>query len=168
MKNILAILIMASAIPMFAQSGEIVQEQKKVINDTISGNPDYDKALAERLGADEYGMKNYFFVLLKTGPNKSTDKVLRNESFKGHMGNIQKLVEDGKLIVAGPFEDNDKDYEGIFILNNISTAEEAEQLLLTDPAIRNGYLAYEIIGWYGSAALPEYLPASDRIWRTGF
>ena len=24
---------------------------------------------------------------------------------------------------------------------------------------------YEIFTWYGSAALPEYLPAADKIWK---
>lgn len=159
---------MAFVVPVFAQSGESAQDQGKSIPDSLNANPAYDKALAERLGADEYGMKSYYFVLLKSGTNTSTDKALRSESFKGHMDNIQKLVDEGKIIVAGPFEKNDKDYKGIFILNNVNTAEEAEQLLLTDPAIKNGYLAYEIIGWYGSAALPEYLPASEKIWKTAF
>lgn len=161
-------MMIVCAIPVFAQLDENVQKQEKSSSDTLITNANYNKALAEKLGADEYGMKSYFFVLLKTGANKSTDKELRNESFKGHMANIHRLVDEGKLIVAGPFEKNDKDYKGIFILNNVQTAEETEQLLLTDPAIKNGYLAYEIIGWYGSAALPEYLPASEKIWKTAF
>ena len=30
--------------------------------------PAYDEALAKRLGADERGMRNYVFVILKAGP----------------------------------------------------------------------------------------------------
>jgi len=74
-------------------------------------------------------------------------------------------VEEGKLVVAGPLGKNDQQYRGIFILNNISTMEEAQELLDTDPAINNGLLAYDIFTWYGSAALPEYLPFSDKIWK---
>jgi len=33
-----------------------------------TNNPNYDKALADSLGADDYGMKSYVFVILKSGP----------------------------------------------------------------------------------------------------
>ena len=49
---------------------------------------------------------------------------------------------------------------------NIKSIEEAVELLQTDPAIKNGLLDYEIFTWYGSAALPEYLPFSDKIWKS--
>lgn len=134
--------------------------------DTTNSNPKYDKTLAEKLGSDEYGMKSYYLVILKTGTNKTTDKNLINESFTGHMANINKLVEEGKLIVAGPFGKNENNYRGIFILNNLKSIEEAKELLNTDLAIKNGLLDFEIFTWYGSAALPEYLPFSDKIWKT--
>ena len=58
-------------------------------------NTNYDSTLAKELGADEYGMKNYVFVMLKTGSNKTTDKVLISNSFRGHMENIGRLVDEG-------------------------------------------------------------------------
>ena len=131
--------------------------------DTLVLNPNYDKALADKLGGDDYGMKKYFFVILKTGTNQTADKDLTNKSFKGHMDNITRLVEEGRLIVAGPLAKNENNYRGIFILNNIKSIEEVKELLLTDLAIKNGLLDYEIFTWYGSAALPEYLPFSDKI-----
>jgi uncharacterized protein YciI len=140
--------------------------QAKQTIDTVKSNPQYNKALAEKLGGDEYGMKSYFFVILKTGDNKTEDKKLISESFGGHMNNINRLVKEGKLIVAGPFGKNDKNYRGLFIFNNVKTIEEARDLLLTDPAIKNRILDFEIFTWYGSAALPEYLPFSDQIWKT--
>lgn len=142
--------------------------QTKLEKDTINSNPNYDKVLAEKLGGDDYGMKSYFFVILKTGTNKTEDKNLISERFRGHMNNIGRLVKEGKLIVAGPFEKNDKNYRGLFILNNIKTIDKAKDMLQTDPAIKSGLLDYEIFSWYGSAALPEYLPATEKIWRKKF
>lgn len=104
-------------------------------------------------------------MILKTGTNKTEDKKLISESFGGHMNNINRLVKEGKLIVAGPFGKNDKNYRGLFIFNHVKTVEELRELLLTDPAIENGLLDFEIFTWYGSAALPEYLPISDKIWK---
>lgn len=126
-------------------------------------NPNYDKQLADKLGGDEYGMKTYFLVILKSGIN--TDNTLINESFRGHLDNINKLAKEGKLIIAGPLDKNENKYRGIFVLNNIETINEAKELLNTDPAIKNRYLDYDIFTWYGSAALPEYLPFSDKIWK---
>ncbi len=133
--------------------------------DTTTSNPDYDDALAKQLGSDDYGMKSYVFVMLKTGSNKSTDKAWINERFRGHLDNIDRLVAQGKLIVAGPFGENEKGYRGIFLLNRVSTPEEARELLQSDPAIRDGLLDAEIYTWYGSAALPLYLESAGKIWK---
>ena len=130
-------------------------------------NPNYDEALATKLGADDYGMKSYIFVMLKTGTNMSTDKSARDSCFAGHMNNIGRLVDEGKLIVAGPLGKNENGYRGIFILD-VPTLEEAQELMQTDPAIHAQYLQPELFMWYGSAALPEYLKASDKIWKVGF
>ncbi len=127
-------------------------------------NPNYDEALAKKLGSDDFGMKNYVFVILKTGENKTSDKEELNKLFRGHMENIQRLVDEKKLIVAGPFGENDKTWRGLFILD-VKTVEEAAALVQTDPAIKAGIFAVDLVPWYGSAALPEYLPASDKIWK---
>ena len=37
-------------------------------------NPEYDKALADSLGADDNGMKSYVLVILRTGPAVIEDK----------------------------------------------------------------------------------------------
>ncbi|WP_343565778.1 DUF6265 family protein [Sphingobacterium sp.] len=137
----------------------------KIKNDSLGVNPNYDRNLAAKLDADDYGMKSYIFVLLKTGQNKTTDKQLISESFKGHMENISRLVKNGQLIVAGPFGKNDSSFRGLFILNKVATIEQAKEILQTDPAIKNGLLEPLYYSWYGSAALPEYLPFSEKIWK---
>lgn len=129
-------------------------------------NPDYDSTLAAKLGADDYGMKAYILVMLKTGSNNSTDKKIIDSCFAGHMQNINRLVNMGKLIVAGPLSKNEKAYRGIFILD-VTNLEEAKQLLQTDPAINAKFLEAELYKWYGSAALPEYLPAAKKVNRAG-
>lgn len=145
----------------------VMKKQQTALNHTDSAiaNPNYDVELAEKLGADDYGMKSYILVILKTGTNETTDKTFISESFRGHMNNINRLVEQKKLIVAGPLGKNTNNYRGIFILNNVTDLEEANELLQTDPAIKSGLLDAELYNWYGSAALPEYLPFSDKIWK---
>lgn len=133
--------------------------------DSTISNPNYNQVLAKKLEADDYGMKNYILVILKTGTNSSTDKTFINSCFRGHMENINLLVKEGKLIVAGPIRKNEKTYRGIFILN-VTDFEAAKKLLLNDTAIKEGLLDYELYNWYGSAALPEYLDESDKVWKS--
>ena len=114
-------------------------------------NPKYDADLAKKVGADDYGMKSYIFVILKTGTNTSTNKIEVDKAFAGHMTNMNTMVEAGKLVVAAPFGENDKNYRGIFILN-VSDMEKAKILLATDPEIKAKFLDYDIFPWYGSAA----------------
>ncbi len=136
-----------------------------VITFAQNTNPNYDEALAKQLKGDDYGMKPYFFVILKTGTNSLDDKKLIAEKFRGHLENINRLVKAGKLVVAGPMGKNEQNYRGIFIFQDIESMEEMEKLLQSDPAIEAKLLEPQIYNWYGSAALPVYLEASDKIWK---
>lgn len=130
-------------------------------------NPNYNKPLADSLGGDENGMKQYVLVILKTGSNDVKEKSIRENLFRGHMNNINKLAKEGKLIVAGPLQKNDKTYRGIFILN-VKTIEEAKVLVDTDPAIKEKMLDGEFYVWYGSAALPMYLQFHNEVEKKKF
>lgn len=112
----------------------------------------YDEKLAKELGADERGMKTYIFCILKTGSNTTATKEEKTKYFEGHMANINRLADEGKLIVAGPFMKNDRNYRGIFIFN-CTTVEEAQKLVETDPAVKAKIFEVELTPWYCSAAL---------------
>ena len=127
----------------------------------------YDEKLAGELGADEYGMKTYVFCILKTGSNTTATPEEQSKLFKGHMENITKLSNEGKLVVAGPFMKNDKNYRGIFIFN-VSTIEEAKKLVESDPAVQAKIFEAELTLWYSSAALQEVEKIHEKISKTKF
>jgi uncharacterized protein YciI len=136
-------------------------EKPSVKVDTTINTSGFDKDLAKRLNADEHGMKNYVMAFLKKGPKRDQDSLTALKLQEGHMANIQKMADEGKLIVAGPFTDNG-DLRGIYIFN-VETIEEAEILTKTDPAIQAGRLIMELHPWYGSAALQEVNDIHNRI-----
>ena len=104
--------------------------------------PKFNQELATSLGADQYGMKPYTIVMLTTGTSKIEDKTKMDNVMKGHLANIGKLADEGKIIVAGPFlEKNKENYRGMFIFNTKSK-EEAEQWVKTDPAVQAGVFSY--------------------------
>ena len=91
-------------------------------------------------------MKEYFFVMLIKGPNRNQDSLTAAKIQDGHMNNIRRLADLGKIVVAGPFGD-DGDWRGIFIFN-CKTREEVIENLKTDPAVESGRLAYDIRPWW--------------------
>ncbi|MBN1250577.1 MAG: hypothetical protein JXR51_05135 [Bacteroidales bacterium] len=129
---------------------------QRINNETIKGNEihkEYDSIKAQKFGADEYGMKKYVVAFLKRGPNRNLDSLESSKLQMAHLKNIEKMANDGKLVLAGPFFDNDN-LRGIYIFN-VSSIEEAENLTNSDPAIKAGSLVMELKEWYGSAALME-------------
>lgn len=92
-------------------------------------------------------MKQYYFVMLSKGPNRSQDSATAAKLQEGHMANINSMADAGKLCIAGPFGD-DGNWRGIFILD-VKTMEEAKSLIEKDPAIAAGRLNYEIHPWWG-------------------
>ncbi len=126
----------------------------------------YDAALAQELGADDYGMRPFVFVMLRTGPADAdiTDKDQRSEMFRGHFANMGRLAEDGKLVLAGPLS-NGTNERGLFILN-VASIEEAQELLEDDPTIAAGIFTAEYLNYYGSAALMKLNEIHSKIQKT--
>jgi len=135
-KYLAAVLLCFIAIASFAQ-------QKKTA-----------LAIAKAKAANTGQVKEYWFVLLKTGSNRTHDSATAANIQAGHMANISKLYNAGKLKVAGPFGE-DGDWRGIFIFD--CPKEEVESLLKTDPAIAAGRLAYEIHSWW-TAPIGSFVP----------
>ncbi len=133
---------------------------------SAAGSNLYDSVLAKKVGADEIGMKKYVMAFLKKGPKRDQDSAETAEIQKGHMANINRMAEEGKLILAGPFMD-DFEVRGIYIFN-AESIEDAEKLTKTDPAIISGRLSMELHPWYGSAALMEVNSMHKKVAKKNF
>jgi uncharacterized protein YciI len=131
-------LLMLTMTPAFAQE---------------AAGTNYDSALAQRLGADDYGMRSYVFVLLKTGPSKMPEGAERDEMYRGHFANMTRLSKEGKLVLAGPYDGVDG-WRGLFVLA-VKSIDEARALVATDPVLQKGEMIAEYHRYYGSAALMQ-------------
>jgi uncharacterized protein YciI len=92
----------------------------------------------------KFEMVQYYFCILMKGPNRTHPDSVAQKIQAGHMANINKMAEDGKLLCAGPFTDDKGG--GIFILN-VKTETEARKLIENDPAVKAGRLIYELRPW---------------------
>ena len=154
MKKLILLALLGMAVNSYAQKAP------------TKTNPEYDAALAKKLGADEYGMRKYVMAFLKTGPTKIADKAKMAEIQKAHLKNISKLADEGKLVVAGPFMDAGE-VEGIFVFDT-ATVAEAKAWTETDPAIKAGVLVMELRPFYCSAALMEVAKTHKKLAKSNF
>jgi uncharacterized protein YciI len=133
-----------------------------------AANPAYDAELAQKVGADENGMRKYVLVILKSSAKPVPAGPERDAMFRGHFTNMNKLADAGKLVVAGPFGDKNAGegtWRGMFVFA-VPTIEEAKALTATDPVLQQGEMVAEYHQLYGSASLmlvPEtYLKVAKK------
>lgn len=126
-----------------------------------AASPAWDEPLARALGADDFGMRPYVLVILLTGPKPMQAGPARDEMFKGHFANMNRLAAEGKLAVAGPL-DGQEGRRGIFVMA-VSTIAEARTLTETDPVITHGEMVAQYHRFYSSAALMQVRQTHERI-----
>src|SRR5215213_408987 len=89
---------------------------------------------------------NYIFGILVRGPKWTKEETEETKKIQeGHLANINRLAEAGKLVLAGPFE-NGGERRGVFIFK-VDSLEEAQALTDTDPAVIAGRLKIELHQW---------------------
>lgn len=100
-------------------------------------------------------IRQYWFVMLTAGNTRNQDTATAAKIQRDHLANINRLYNEGKLKVAGPFGDEGK-WIGLFIFD-CDTKEEVEKLVKADPAVAAGRLNYEIHPWW-TAATGSFTP----------
>lgn len=106
--------------------------------------------------AADYKIRQYWFVLLTTGPNTTADSATSAQLFEKHRANISRLYKQGVLKVAGPFGENTRHWRGLFVFD-CPTKKDAELIVQSDAAIAAGLLAAEITPWY-TAPIDSFEP----------
>jgi uncharacterized protein len=92
-------------------------------------------------------MERYSLVILKRPANGGA-KVADPEALqRQHIGHLQAMARAGKLVVAGPFDDQpDPRLRGLCLYR--APLEEARRLAEEDPAVKAGRLEVEVLSWW--------------------
>jgi uncharacterized protein len=108
----------------------------------------------------EEQIRRYWFVMLTKGENRAQDSATAAKLQEGHLTNINRLYNEGKIKVAGPFGGGG-DWLGLFIFD-CATQHEVDSLLKTDPAIGAGRVNYNIKPWY-TAPIGSFVPGKPAV-----
>lgn len=105
---------------------------------------------------------DYVFVFLKTGPAKDIPAERMRELMNGHFANMQRLGNEGQLLIAGPLGAPrvDPAHRGVFVFDTADLAQ-AREFASTDPSVAAGVFELELVPWRTDAPLRE-LRALDR------
>jgi uncharacterized protein len=90
--------------------------------------------------------ESYVIAFLVSGPKaKEKTPEERQAVQAGHMANIGRLVEEGRMVIAGPFgqPSPDASMRGIFVFDTGDVAK-AKEWTETDPAVQAGVLGMEL------------------------
>jgi len=71
------------------------------------------------------------------------DQERNTEVRPAHLAYINKLFQEGKVVMAGPFTDK----RGGMVIYKADTLEEAQQLAEADPAVTEGARRLELREW---------------------
>lgn len=84
-------------------------------------------------------VRDYVFVFITTGPLRTPTPEQSQEAMRGHFANMQRLADEGKLLIAGPYIEPrpTPDHRGIFVMDETEVAAGLE-LANTDPAAEMG------------------------------
>lgn len=99
----------------------------------------------------EWAMRQYVVAFLYKGPNPVEDPEESKKVMKGHLANIQRLHDEGKVILAGPYLSN-TDLRGYFLFDTDSV-EAARAWCETDPAISAGVFRIDLHPWYSAKGI---------------
>lgn len=96
----------------------------------------------------------YQFGLLRKGPKWTPGETEETKRIQaGHLANITRLADEGKLVVAGPLAAAaGSDLRGVFVFQ-VASIEEAQALTASDPAVQAGRLVIELYSFLGTSGL---------------
>ena len=133
---------------------------------TLAAAPAPKAAPAKAAPAEKkFEFDKHYLVLLKRAPHapKLPEAELQQLQ-KAHLAHLTRLGESGKMVLAGPFsEQDDVGMRGACIYRT-ATKEEAKALAEQDPMVKAGRLQVQVMAWYtekGYLAFPLAPPVGD-------
>ncbi|HSS20725.1 MAG TPA: YciI family protein [Pyrinomonadaceae bacterium] len=108
---------------------------------------------AQQKSEPEHKLIEFHMALLKRGP-KYGAAGMSKDLLAEHIANVMSLLESGKAVIAGPFQD-DGDIAGVIIFR-AQSADEARGWIEKDPAVKAEVLAAEMHPWWSEDVMKKF------------
>jgi uncharacterized protein len=119
-------------------------------------------APAQPAAEKKFEFDKHYLVLLKRAPGaKKLPEPALQQLQKEHLAHLTRMGESGKMVLAGPFDEQDDVGMRGACIYRTATKAEAKQLAEQDPMVKAGRLQVEVVAWYtekGYLAFPKAPP----------
>ncbi|NOJ79634.1 hypothetical protein HNV28_15005 [Myxococcus xanthus] len=126
--------------------------------------PRLGAAPAQR-AAKKFEFDRHSLVLLERVPGaKKLPEAELAQSQKEHLAYLTRMGESGKLVLAGPFDEQDDVGMRGACIDRTATKAEAKQPAEQDPMVKAGRLQVQVMAWNtekGYLAFPKAPPVED-------
>jgi uncharacterized protein YciI len=93
-------------------------------------------------------LEPYTFVLLRRGPRAFDFGEEELEELQaGHLAFLDRMREEGHLLLAGPFVDQDDETKRGLCIYRTGVEETRRLIADGDPSVRAGRMAVEVMTW---------------------
>jgi uncharacterized protein len=115
----------------------------------------------------EIQLEPYQLVILQRPANpKDYPQDQLDEIQRQHIAHLVAMAKAGKLVVAGPFDDQpDPKWRGL-ALYRVGSIDEARRLAEEDPAVKAGRLEVVVMTWYTEKGALAF-PGAEKLMKGG-
>jgi len=143
------------ALVLFAVASLLVSPPAAVCQDAPPAPEPAPQPAAAPMEFDAYQL----VLLMRPAERAELPPERVQEIQSAHIGHLTRMAEEGHLVAAGPFGDQDDERFRGLALYRVGSVEEARRLAEADPAVQAGRLEVEVMTWYtekGSLAFPGF------------
>jgi len=143
--NATGLVSAAFAVTLLCASPAVTAAGKKPAAPSPAPSP----AAAPAGAPQKFEFDSWYVIFLKKGPAWSGADTPENAALqKAHLAHLGELGRAGKLLAAGPYDEQDDPTLRGICITSAKTKEEARQMELDDPAVKAGHLVVEVAKWY--------------------
>lgn len=97
----------------------------------------------------KFEMGTFYLCLLVKGPKFNPSETAQTASWgAGHIKHVLGLIESGRVVIAGPFTDDDRIRAAMVM--TATSADEARSWAEADPAVKAGHFAVDVMQWFAA------------------
>jgi uncharacterized protein len=117
---------------------------------------------AAKPAEQKFEFEKHYLVLLERVPGAPKLEPAALEKLQAaHLAHLTRMAESGKLVLAGPFDEQDDVRMRGACIYRTATKEEAKAMAEQDPMVKAGRLQVEVLAWFtekGYVAFPKAPP----------
>jgi uncharacterized protein len=104
-------------------------------------------------------LEKYYVVLLERAPSApKLDEAALEALQKKHLAHLRAMFEAGKMVIAGPFDEQQDPTMRGMCLYRVATGAEARKLAEQDPMVLAGRLRVEVLAWWVEKGFMSFKP----------